>query len=535
MAAIRTIISLLLLVVAGSSLAAPVRPNILLIVADDLGFADLGVHGSDIRTPNIDALAAQGVLLTQFHTAPMCAPTRAMLLSGNNNHIAGVGRQHPSGPLEQHMPGYEGHLSNRVSALPGILKDAGYHTYMTGKWHLGTDREYSPKAAGFDRSFGVVEGAASHFDGRGFENAPTIYREDGESVGYPEGEYSTGLYTDRLIEYIDANRRDGKPFFAFAAYTSPHWPLQVPEDELDRYAGVYDAGYDALREKNFESLKAAGIISRESALPPRWEEITPWGELSPDQQKREARKMELYAAMVENLDGHIGRLIDYLKTNGLYEQTLVVFMSDNGAAGNDFYNHGGYMEYIRARYDNRFDNMGRADSFVSYGEPWAEAGSAPFKRHKGYTSQGGIAAPLIVAGHGVRRAGEISRAYVTVMDLAPTFIEWAGARYPENDPVEPMRGQSMAPFLAGQSEAVHGPEYVTTLFHRNQALLRKGRWKITQLEVPFDESGFALYDLQADPGEVNDLSQQYPEKRQELIELWRQQRRELGIILPSDL
>jgi arylsulfatase A-like enzyme len=534
---LRVIIGAIFAVIGSSATAGEVepRPNILLIVADDLGYADLGVFGSDIRTPNIDALAAKGMLFTQFHTAPMCAPTRAMLLSGNNNHVAGMASQGPEGFLQQNVPGYEGHLSDRVAPLPGVLQAAGYHTYTAGKWHLGTEKEHSPKAAGFERSFNLVEGAATHFDGRGFENAPSIYRGDGELVDYPKGEYSTALYTDRLIGFIDSNKNDGQPFFAFAAYTSPHWPLQVPADELDRYAGVYDNGYDTLREQRFESLKAADIIPDSATLPPRWEEITPWAELSPEQQKRESRKMELYAAMVENLDGHVGRLLNFLKANDLYENTLIVFMSDNGAAAEDFYYHDYFRDYIQALYDNRYENMGGPDSFVSYGPQWAEAGSAPFKRHKGYTSEGGITAPMIVAGNGVGRHSEINHSYLTVMDIAPTFIALAGAKYPDDGSVQPMRGESMAALLEGSSDRVHADDYITSQHFEGRAYLRQGRWKITQLEQPFDESGFTLHDLRADPGESIDLAEQYPEKLTELLVLWRQQRKEMDIILPLDL
>lgn len=511
------------------------KPNILLIVADDLGYADLGVFGSDIRTPNIDALAAEGVLFTQFHTAPMCAPTRAMLLSGNNNHVAGMGRQSPQGFIKENVPGYEGHLSDRIAPLPAVLNAAGYHTYTAGKWHLGIEKENSPRAAGFERSFSLVEGAATHFDGRGFENAPSIYRADGELVDYPDGVYSTEFYTDRLIAFIESNKNDGQPFFAFAAYTSPHWPLQVPEDELDRYAGVYDKGYDSLREQRFKSLQAADIIPAASTLPPHWDEITPWEELSAEQQKRESRKMELYAAMVENLDGHIGRLLDYLRENGMLENILIVFMADNGAAAEDFYYHDYFKDYIQAHFDNSYANMGTPDSFVSYGPQWAEAGSAPFKLHKGYTSEGGIVAPMIVAGHGVGRKAEINRSYLTVMDLAPTFIAVAGGKYPDDGSVQPMLGESMLALLDGSSGQVHADDYVTTQFFSGRAYLRQGRWKITALEEPFDETGFALYDLQTDPGETTDLSEQHTEKRKELIGLWRQQRKEMDVILPQDL
>ncbi len=327
---------------AGKDNGQQARPNILLIVADDLGYADLGIYGSSIRTPRIDGLARKGIIFSQFHTAPMCSPTRSMLLSGNNNHVAGIGRQQPGQALKGKIQSYEGHLSDRIAPLPAVLKAAGYHTYIAGKWHLGLEDENSPRAAGFERSWTLLDGAATHFDGRGFENAPSVYRADGVVTSYPDGVYSTDLYTDHLIEFIESNRGDGQPFFAFAAFTSPHWPLQVPEPERDRYAGVYDDGYDVLREQNFLNLKKAGIIPEDSNLPPRWEEITPWDSLSAEEKKRESRKMELYAAMVENLDGHVGRLLDYLQEKGLAENTLVVFMSDNGAAPSDFYNRGPY-------------------------------------------------------------------------------------------------------------------------------------------------------------------------------------------------
>jgi arylsulfatase len=520
---------------AGKDEGQQERPNILLIVADDMGYADLGIHGSSIRTPRIDGLARKGVIFSQFHTAPMCSPTRSMLLSGNNNHVAGIGRQHPSPSLKGKIQSYEGYLSDRIAPLPALLKAAGYHTYIAGKWHLGSEDENSPRAAGFERSWTLLDGAATHFDDRGFENEPNVYRADGEITKYPAGAYSTAFYTDRLIEFIESNRGDGQPFFGFAAYTSPHWPLQVPGQELDRYAGGYDDGYDVLRGQNFVNLKKAGIIPENSNLPPRWDEITPWDDLTAEEKKIESRKMELYAAMVENLDGHVGRLLDYLEAKGLAENTLVVFMSDNGAAPSDFYNRGPYVDYIQAHFDNRYENMGGPDSFVSYGAAWAEAGSAPFKRHKGYTSEGGITAPMIIAGHGVKHRDEVYRGLVTVMDLAPTFIGLANAHYPDDGSVQPMRGKSIEPILGGASGRVHDENEVFVLFHRNQAYVRQGQWKITHIETPFEEAGFELYDLDADPGETTDLSQQFPEKRAELIELWRQQRLDLGIILPSDL
>jgi len=506
------------------------RPNILLIVADDLGYADLGAYGSDIRTPNIDALAAEGMLFTQFHAGPSCAPTRAMLLSGNNNHVAGMGRQAFSGPT----PGYEGHLSDRIAPLPQVLRDAGYRTYMAGKWHLGREAESSPAAAGFERSFSLVDGAGSHYSSAGFFEGGSTYREGFEEVAYPEGEYSTELYTDRLIEYMEDGRPDGAPFFVFAAYTSPHWPLQVPDDELDRYAGAYDDGYDALRVQRFETLKDAGIIPEASTLPPRNESITPWGDLSSEQQRRESRKMELYAAMVENLDGHVGRLIDYLKSTGQYENTLVAFMSDNGAAGEDFYNSGGYAPYLQATYDNALQNMGQPTSWVSYGEQWAEAGSAPFSRRKTYSREGGLVSPMIVAGPGVAGQASIDHSYLTVMDLAPTFLEVAGAEYPSGGSIRPMLGESLTGLLGGTASRVHDNDYVTTMFHGGRAYIRQGRWKLVTLDQPFSREKFELFDVVADPGETTDLADSDPDRYAAMLDLWDSELSRLGIILPDE-
>ena len=511
------------------------RPNILLIVADDLGYADLGVYGSKIQTPNIDGLAAQGVLFTRFHTAPSCAPTRAMLLSGNNNHVAGMARQGTIGLAGVPFEGYEASLSDRIVPFPRLLNNAGYHTYSVGKWHLGLEPENSPNAAGFSRSFNLLDGAGTHFDAVGFFEGGSTYRLDEGLTEYPVGRYSTEVYTDQLIEFIEENKNDGKPFFAYAAYTSPHWPLQVPDEYLNRYAGFYDDGYDLLRGRRFESLKQAGIIPLESELPPRNQEITPWSDLTAEEQRHESRKMELYAAMVDNLDDHVGRLIDYLKANGLYDNTLIVFMSDNGAAAEDFYNIGPFVEYIQENFDNRYEKMGTAESFVSYGPQWAEAGSAPFQRHKGYTREGGIVAPMIIAGSGVAASGVIDRNYLTVMDFAPTFLEIAGAHYPDDESVSSILGESINRFLAGETDTVHDDDYVTTLFHGGRAYLRQGRWKISTLESPFDEEFFELHDLSVDPGEANNLAEVEPEKFDEMIELWREQRDELGIILPEDL
>jgi arylsulfatase len=378
----------------------------------------------------------------------------------------------------------------------------------------------------------LVDGAGSHYSSVGFFEGGSTYREDGIEVEWPEGSYSTELYTDHLIEYIDANKDDGHPFFAFAAYTSPHWPLQVPDAYLDLYSGHYDDGYDRLREQRLSSLKSAGIIPEESELPPRNDAITKWDDLSEEEQRNESRKMELYAAMVHNLDFHVGRLVGYLTSVGLIENTLIVFMSDNGAAPEDFYET---LEYVRQHYDNTYEDMGKPSSWVSYGPQWAEASSAPFSRYKRYTREGGIVAPLIVAGKGVARAGAINRSYLTVMDLAPTFLEAAGVMYPSDESVWPMSGESVTGVLEGKTDKVHDDEYVTALYHGGRAFIRQGKWKLVNLEPPFRESDFELFDVEADPGETTNLAVVEADVYADMIALWRTTRIELGIVLPGDL
>ncbi len=535
---LRSLVLLPALAVLSFAAVAQERPNILLIVADDLGYADLGVHGSSIRSPNIDALADEGILFTQFHAAPSCALTRAMLLTGNNTHVAGMARQGQwPGPVIPGLPGYENRLTDsRAALLPQLLADAGYRTYMAGKWHLGETVDESPHAAGFQRSFAMKFGAGAHFSNRGIRPSDELrYLEDDREADWPEGAYSTEFFTDTLISYLEADKDSDAPFFMYAAYTSPHWPLQVPDEDLHLYAGEYEMGYDVLREQNFENLKAAGIIPADSRLPPRYPAIRPWDELSASEQRLESRKMELYAAMIENLDRHVARLLDYLKDNDLYDDTLIVFMSDNGAAAEDFYYRGEprFSAHIQANYDDSYERAGMEGNWLAYGPQWAEASSAPFRLHKVYPSEGGQRAPLIIAGNGVRQRREFSDAYLTPMDFAPTILELAGAAYPDDK--APMLGESMTDYLSGDADTIHDDDYVTVVYNQQRAALRQGDWKLMTLEQPFDEDDFALYNVAEDPGESIDLARSNPRKFSELLELWRVERKRLGITLPEDL
>jgi arylsulfatase len=510
------------------------RPNIVLLVADDLGYADLGSFGSDIQTPNIDALAASGIRFSGFHTAPMCSPTRAMLLSGNDNHIAGIGVQ--SRVSEDF--GYEGHLTNRIAPVPALLKKAGYHTYMAGKWHLGSKPEWNPAQKGFERSYALLPGAGNHYESKS-ALSPRLsrYTEDGDSTGWNSGDYSTNFYTDKIIEYIDQDKTDDQPFFVYAAYTSPHWPLQVDEKYWKKYEGLYNDGYEKLKERRLASLKKAGIIPQSTALPPSHEDIKPWDSLTEKEQIKEARKMELYAGMLDNLDENIGRLVNYLKEIGEYDNTLFVFMSDNGAAPRDFINNENYA-HLRDYYNDDYDNMGNFDSYISYGPQWAEAGSSPFRYYKDFTTQGGINTPMIISGPMVNKTNVIHHGMASVMDLAPTFYELAQIKYPdtfEGNEVYPLKGSSLVPFVSGKSDDIHSSDYVFSMEHGGNAMLRKGKWKITSFKKPFSIENFGLYDLSKDIGEQNDLKESMPDKFNELLKEWNKFAKEIQLPVAETL
>ncbi len=495
------------------------KPNIVLIVADDLGFGDIGCYGGDIKTPNIDKLSHRGIKFSSFHTAPMCAPTRAMLLSGNDNHIAGMGSQ---GNVTD-VFGYEGRLTNRIVTIPALLKQSGYHTYMAGKWHLGKTPESNPHQKGFEHSFVLLEGAGNHYNNRSaLYNKLSSYTEDGNPTSWTEGNYSTDFYTDKLIEYIDSDKRDNKPFFAFAAYTSPHWPLQVDKKYWEKYKGLYDDGYEKLRERRLISLKRAGIIPKNAISPPSHVRVMPWDSLSKQEQRKEARKMELYAGMVDNLDHNIGRLMKHLKDIGEYKNTLFVFMSDNGAANRDFINDDRFTN-LKEYYNDDFDNMGNANSYISYGPQWAEAGSSPFRYYKDFATEGGTNTTMIICGPNVNRKNEIHHGFTSLLDLAPTFYEMANVSYPkayQGNKVYPLKGNSLIPFVSGKSNEIHDSTYVFALEHYGNAMLRKGNWKITNFTRPFKIDNFALYNLSNDIGEQINLKELEKEKYAELLNEW---------------
>ena len=512
-------------------------PNILLIVVDDMGYTDIGAFGSEIRTPNLDELAFAGVRLTNFHASAQCAPTRSMLMSGADNHKAGMGSMFGDNFIlggHGERWGYERYLHPRVASLPERLRDAGYQTYMAGKWHLGEDDQKKPTARGFDRSFALMGGSASHMEYRS-ATRPAEYRQDGVLLDeLPENFYTTNTYTDKLLEFIEAGRENGKPFFGYLALTAPHWPLQVPAEYLERYRGNYDQGYDVLRTRRLDratELNAVPAVNHELFSPTgvRWEEL--------DEQERRysARLMELYAAMLENADDNIGRVIDYLKDTGEFDNTFVFFMSDNGAeADRDDRNPTHRGGIARHNYDNSYDNLGTASSWAFIREGWAQASAAPFRLYKGFLTEGGTRVPSFAYHASMQGDRQVNNQYLTVMDVMPTFLELAGAEF---DPtmyagreVLPMDGKSFRAIFDDPAAVVHPADEVIASELHGQCALVRGDYKIVweqmtaniwwDAEEPEHWQRWRLFNIAEDPTEQFDLADSEPELLAELTGLW---------------
>jgi len=523
------------------------RPNFLLIVADDMGYSDLGSYGGEINTPVLDQLAQQGVRYTDFYVSPTCSVTRSMLLSGTDNHVAGLGSMGELlAPNQVGKPGYEGVLNKRVTSIAEILSDNGYHTYMAGKWHLGLKPDQTPHARGFERDFSTLVGGGSHFnDGWNIEwQIPKMpYTEDGLPVKeLPKDFYSTKTYTDKTIKFIKEGRQDGKPFFAYMAYTAPHGPLHLPDDWLRRYKNRYDEGWDGIRQQRLERMQKLGIVDKGDNTADRLHFLPRSTALAPAVRVMQGRKMELYAGMVEYMDDQIGRVFDYLKEIGEYDNTIVIFISDNGAEGNDL--RGmiagqvgtlGYLHAMNNFAENGHNSLGRKGTYAEYGPAWAQVSMAPFRIYKGWVSEGGIRSPLIVSGPGVTGAGKLNKkAVLHTMDIAPTILELAGIEYPstyKGHEIAPMQGKSWVRMLDGSTESPRTSDDWLGWELFNNGAIRQGDWKISWLYRPFGTEDWQLFNLAEDPGEQYDLSDKFPEKKKALIALWDEYVKTNGVII----
>ncbi len=477
------------------------RPNIILIMADDMGFSDLGCYGGEIHTPNIDRLAAGGIRFSRFYNAARCCPTRASLLTGLHPHQAGMGGM-VSQPDSPKPPGpYQGYLNDRCVTIAEVLREAGYHTLMSGKWHVGEGRPHWPVDRGFERYYGLISGAANYFDitkgkQEGIKRGFAI--DDQPHMPPQEGFYMTDAITERAVGFLDQYGRWDKPFFLYVAYTAPHWPLHAWPEDIARYQGKYLHGWDAVRRRRYERLLEMGIINGNWPLSPRDEDVQPWDDV--ENKEEMDLKMAVYAAQVDRMDQGIGQILARLRDLGKEENTLVLFLSDNGGC-----HEGGPWGF-----DNRKNGLppGGVDSYMSYGSSWANASNTPFRLYKHWVHEGGIATPLIAYWPaGIKQQDHITHQPGHIIDLMATCCDLASVSYPEtykDNRITPLEGRSLAPIFQGEKREGHEVLYWE---HMGNRAIRRGRWKLVSVK----EGRWELYDLEADRTELRDLAGQQPD------------------------
>ena len=515
------------------------RPNVIILLVDDMGYADLGAYGSEISTPNIDNLVKEGVQFTNYHTAATCSPTRSMLLTGADNHLTGMGNMIEIMADNQFdQPGYEGIMSGNVVTLPMLLKDAGYNTYMAGKWHLGKTKESLPAARGFTRSIALMESGADNWEHKSYLPLYDYvhFYEGFKETDLPDDFFSSDYYIRRMTEYIDADRsEERKPFFAYVSYQAQHYPHQAPEEYIDKYMGMYDAGWDAIRQQRYEKQVELGIMPAGLELQPN--PIAPaWESLTDEQRKVQAKKMAVYAAMLENLDDGVGRLLAHLAEIGEADNTLIIFKSDNGADNNE--QDLVFPEWYAANFDLSYEQMGLKGSYMNYGPGWAGVSGAPLTLFKGSASEGGMRVPFIVTGPGVQK-GVTTDAFAYVSDITPTILELANVPQPEGTyngrDVHLITGKSMLPFLRGKSSYVHGEDDPVAYELAGSAAVFLGDYKLRKNNPPFGDKQWRLFNMVEDPTEINDLSEQMPEVFEMMIAAYENYADEVNLIeVPED-
>jgi arylsulfatase/uncharacterized sulfatase len=498
-------------------------PNIIVLVADDWGFTDLGAYGSEIATPHLDALAKQGAKFSNFHTASVCSPTRAMLLTGVDNHRNGVGNMPETTPAaHEGKPGYEGVLNDRVVTLASLLKDRGYHTYITGKWHLGKTPATLPGKRGFERSFIQADSGSDNWENRTYMMLydKAYWFEQDKEVRLPKDFYSSTLFVDKAIDFIDAGRADGKPFFTYIGFQANHIPLQAPKAFVEKYKGRYDAGWAVLRQERHARAVALGLVPKDSAMVTLASTLD-WNALSADEKREQAKHMEVYAAMAEAMDHEIGRLVSHLKAQGQFDNTVFVFLSDNGSDPADPLKIPASRAYVSMNYDTQAPMRGGKGTFSANGPSWASATVAPLQGYKYFAGEGGLRVPLVISGIPGMTKGHLSLAFTHVTDIVPTLLDAVGIPNHQGSyqgkAVEPLIGRSMLPMLLGQSKTVHSAEQSIGYELAGSAALFKGDYKLVKNIAPLGDGQWRLYHLLSDPGEVHDMAASQPERFQAML------------------
>lgn len=499
--------------------APPRHPNIVILLADDWGFSDVGAFGAEFATPNIDALAAAGMRFSNFHVAGSCSPTRAMLQTGVMNHRNGLGNMPETIPDEHRgKPGYDTVMNHRVVTIAELLRAVGYRTYLTGKWHLGSDPTRLPTARGYDRAFSLADAGADNFEQRPIEGMydKANWTENGRPAMLPKDYYSSGFVVRKMIDYIEADRKSGKPFLASVNFLANHIPVQAPDSDIARYAAMYRDGWTALRAARAKRAAALGIMP--AGVPMVTMPTTPdWAKLDADERAAAVRVMQAYAGMATAMDREVGRLVAHLKATGDYDNTIFVFLSDNGAEPTNPFSRRRNRLFLGMQYDLSTANIGRRDSFAAIGPGWASAAASPLSGYKFSAAEGGLRVPLIIAwpGHSGIRAGAISDGLAHVTDILPTLTELAGVPGHggswRGKVVEAVTGRSLLPMLGGAPGSVHGDTPLGYELSGNAALFR-GDYKLVRNLAPTGDGQWRLYDLKADPGETRDLAAAMPER-----------------------
>ncbi len=531
---------LLALLFQGAATAQPEqgakRPNIVVLIGDDVGFSDLGSYGGEISTPHLDQLAAQGVRFSNFHVTASCSPSRSILATGVDHHRNGLGNMAIVMPPEQRgQPGYEGVLNDHVVTLPELLRDAGYHSYHVGKWHLGYEGRKLPVYRGYERSIALADTGADNWEQRSY--LPTYDKAhwfaDGREHHLPDDFYSSKYFVDKAIEFIEADRKDHRPFFLQLGFQAVHMPLQAPREFTAKYHETYSGGWDALREARRERAIAAGVVPPGVAMA-RMPTTLDWSALDPDERSAMARRMAVYAGMLDAMDHHIGRLMAYLKQIGEFDNTVFVFLSDNGPEPTDPASNLLVRLWILYNYDTDLETLGEKGSYAFYGPSWASASAAPGMFYKFWAGEGGLRVPLIVSWPKALQQGVVHQEFAHLLDLVPTLLDLAGVahpgtRYRERD-VHPLDGRSLLPVLQGRAERSHPPDQAIGYELGGNAALFKGPHKLMRNREPVGDGQWHLYDIMRDPGETRDLRELLPQRFDELLADYRAYEADYGVL-----
>ncbi|MEH6585890.1 MAG: arylsulfatase [Halioglobus sp.] len=523
--------------------AAAIRPNIVFILADDLGYTDIAPYGSEVNTPTLSALAEQGVRFTNYHTAANCAPARAMLLTGVDNHLAGVPNiPEMLAPQQRTHAHYQGVLGDNVVTVATLLEDAGYHTYMAGKWHLGGTPDKRPSRRGFERTVALMDSGADNWEQRPYIPLydTANWFADGERITLPDDFYSSRFLIDKTIEFIDSNLEDGKPFFAYVPFQAVHIPVQAPQEYIDKYMGVYDSGWDSLRNQRLERAVELGIVPADTAMVDM-ATTDDWGALNAQRKRYEAKRMAVYAGMIEAMDFHIGRLVAYLKSQGQYENTIFIVTSDNGSEGSGPADPVAFPFNLGPSglgYDLDYDRLGLKGSYNSISPSFASAAASPLSFYKFYTGEGGMRVPLIIAGEPLPQTNELNRAFTWATDITPTILSMAGVAQPgeryAGRPVLPMIGHDLTPLLTGEAERVYSEDDAVGYELTGHAALFQGDYKLVVNQPPLGDGQWRLFNIVEDPGETVDLASTQPATFQRMLSRYQRYQRENGVLpLPA--